>query len=122
MTRFDERDPDARRDLVADAVRAHRERDSPYLTVETDDGTWIQFAEGVVNLDCTDDELSGLEGLLDEFPEFEITSLSSPDGAAGTNVRVTTPAGPDRVAQFVERTFEVVYGLPEDGRIWAAAV
>ncbi|MEF8756750.1 MAG: hypothetical protein V5A23_09710 [Halobacteriales archaeon] len=122
VTRFDERDPATRRDLVAHAVRAHRERDSPYLTVETDDGDWIQFSEGVVNMDCTDEELSRLEDLLVEFPDFRTESRSSPDDVEGTNVRLATHAGPDRIAQFVEQTFEVVYGLPEDVRLWAAEI
>ena len=36
MTRFDAADPTERRKLVADAVRAHRRRSSPFLTVELD--------------------------------------------------------------------------------------
>jgi len=48
--------------------------------------------------------------------------LTAPETAEGTNVRVETAAGPDRVAQFVDRVFGEVYGLPEGRRLWIAAV
>lgn len=123
VTRFDASDPSARRELIADAVAAHRERDSAYLTVEADGGEpWLQYADGVCNLDCTDAELDRLETLLSSFPAFEVAELTSPETAEGTNVRVETVVGPDRLAQFVDRVFDEVYELPADCRLWVASV
>ena len=155
MTRFDATDPTERRKLVADAVRAHRRRASPFLTVELDpeavDGPagaesvpagtesvpagtesapddegpptpWIQFAEDTFNLDCTDAELDALESLLDGFPEFRIDGLDSPEGADGTNVRLTARSDANRLAAFVDRAFPAVYGAPEGYRLWVVAV
>jgi hypothetical protein len=123
VTRFDAHEEHERRELVADAVRAHRERDSAYLTVVADgDEPWVQFGDGVVNLDCTDAELERLESLLGEFPDFEVSERTTPETAEGTNVRVATHAGPDRVGQFLERVFRTVYGQPDDGRLWVTEV
>lgn len=137
MTRFDAADPAERRKLVADAISAHRERASPFLTMEADpeavadedggDGAdesaaspWIQFTdeERVLNLDVTDAELDRLEALLNEFPAFKIRELTRPEEAEGTNVRVGALADPNRVAQFVDRAFREVYGLDEEFRLW----
>lgn len=149
MTRFDADDPAQRRKLFVDAVRAHRERSSPFLTVEADpgstgdpsggdpldgtveemddDGTegaalppWIQFAadDGVVNLDCTDEELDRLKELLEEFPSFRIEELTRPEDAEGTNARVSARADANRVAGFLDAAFRRVFGLPEDYRAW----
>ena len=132
MTRFDADDPAGRQKLVAAAVAAHRERASPFLTLESDaaavgeDETapWLQFAgdEGVVNLDCTDDERDRLEGLLAEFPAFKIRELHEPEEAEGTNVRIGALADAGRIGQFVDRVFREVYGLDEDFRLWVARV
>jgi hypothetical protein len=148
VTRFDAADPTERRKLVADAVRAHRRRSSPFLTVELDpeavdapagaesapDGAesapdddgravpWIQFAEDTFNLDCTDAELDALEALLEAFPEFRIDALDSPEGADGTNVRLTARSDANRLAAFVDRAFPAVYGAPEGYRLWVVTV
>ncbi|MFB6129646.1 MAG: hypothetical protein ABEJ28_02365, partial [Salinigranum sp.] len=68
MTRFDAADPTERRKLFVDAITAHRNRASPYLTIEgeanpeTDEpAPWVQFGDRTFNLDCTDDELSRLK-------------------------------------------------------------
>jgi hypothetical protein len=148
VTRFDAADPTERRKLVADAVRAHRRRSSPFLTVELDpeavgapagaerapadtagvsddDGRptpWIQFAEDTFNLDCTDAELDALEALLEAFPEFRIDALDSPEGTDGTNVRLTARSDANRLAAFVDRAFPAVYGAPDGYRLWVVAV
>ena len=133
MTRFDANDPSERQLLFADAIRAHRARESPYLSIETEadgendeDGEhaeptpWIQFGNGVVNLDCTDDELDRLKGLLSSFPAFSIEELTRPEDAEGTNVRITALADESRIAQFLEDVFRTVYELPEEYRAWIA--
>jgi hypothetical protein len=130
MTRFEADTPAERRKLFADAVIAHRNRGSAFLTVEADlleDGDeelapWIQFAEKTFNLDCEDEELDRLKALLEEFPEFRIDQLESPEEAEGTNVRITARSDPNRLAGFVDRAFQEVYECDEDYRAWVVAV
>ena len=139
MTRFDADDPADRQLLYAEAISAHRTRGSPYLTIEAeittetgeDDGAdgaapsptpWVQFGDNVFNLDCTDTELDRLKDLLREFPAFTIEALERPEDAEGTNVRVSAMADEKRLAEFVERTFRVVYELEEDYRAWVVEV
>ncbi|HMB50840.1 MAG TPA: hypothetical protein VKM69_09275 [Natronoarchaeum rubrum] len=147
MTRFDAADPEARRALFVEAIDAHEQRASPFLTIEADatdedaDATpddadasadetddadaaapWVQYADGKLNLDCTDAELDRLKSLLDEFGAFSIDDLHRPEEAEGTNVRLTARTDPERVAQFLDRAFREVYERPEDYRAWAAEV
>ena len=133
MTRFDAADPAARRTLFVDAIVAHRERASPFLTIEVDAADleeseddlappWVQFADGVVNLDCTAAELESLKSLLATFPAFKIDELTRPEDAAGVNVRVSAKADPNRIAQFFDAAFQEVYGLSEAYRAWVVAV
>lgn len=131
MTRFDAAEPETRRALYADAIAAHRERESQFLTIEVDERTleanpaaaedgipWLQVADGIVNLDCTDDELERLKSLLSEFPAFSIDELTRPENAEGINVRVTATADADRIAQFLDTTIRTVYALPEETKVW----
>ena len=159
MTRFDAATPTERRKLIADAVLAHRKRNSAYLTVEAEpraaegggvaagDGSpssdvadtpdtggsdtdavdspappWVQFADQTFNLDCSDAELEALKSLLNEFPEFRIEQLEQPEQAEGTNVRVSARADPNRLAMFVDRVFQAVYGHDEAYRVWVVEV
>lgn len=171
MTRFDATTPEDRRKLFAEAIVAHRERASPFVTFEahpkepTDDEKrnrdqtedegksdemtsdeaaeandgeaadadapdeqapeappWVQFADGTLNLDCTDAELDGLKDLLSSFPAFKIDELTRPEEVEGVNVRVSALADPNRVSQCVERIFREVYDQPEEYRAWVAAV
>jgi hypothetical protein len=130
MTRFDADEPGPRRKLVADAVAAHRERGSPFLTLEADAAAvgedeavpWVQYAgdDGVLNLDCTDEERDRVETLLSEFPAFKVRELNEPEEAEGTNLRVGALADAGRIGQFVDRLFVEVYGLDDDYRLWVA--
>ncbi len=144
MTRFDAATPEERQKLFAEGVVAHRERASPFVTFEAHadasaDGEapdsdaegddepeeappWVQFGDGTLNLDCTDDELDALKSLLGEFPAFKIDDLTRPEEAEGVNVRVSALADPNRVAQCVERIFQEVYDQPEQFRVWVASV
>ena len=129
MTRFDAADADERRKQFADAIRAHRERGSGFCTLEVEGNggsegplPWVQFADRTFNLDCTDDELDALTDLLDDFPEFRVEAMDSPEDADGTNVRVTARSDVNRLAGFVDSVFREVYGRPDDYRAWAAAV
>ncbi|MFC4542308.1 hypothetical protein ACFO5R_10245 [Halosolutus amylolyticus] len=137
MTRFDAADPTDRRKLYVDAITAHRDRGSGFLTLEVDDELfagetddagagpdpdlgvpWIQFGDGTINLDCTDDELEELKSLLGEYPAFKIDDLHRPEEAAGVNARISAKADPNRIAQFIDAAFQRVYDLPPEFRIW----
>jgi len=130
MTRFDADTPKERQKLFADAVVAHRNRGSAFLTVEADpvEGAgdepvpWVQFAEKTFNVDCTDEELDRLKALLESFPEFRIDRLESPEEAEGTNVRITARSDANRLAGFIDRVFQAVYEREEDYRAWVVAV
>ncbi|MCU4752850.1 hypothetical protein OB919_12830 [Halobacteria archaeon AArc-curdl1] len=136
MTRFSAETPRERVRLIVDAITAHRERASPYLTIEIDETSfvdgigpdpdlgvpWIQFADGTISLDCTDDELERLKGLLSQFPAFKIEELIRPEDADGTNARVSAKADANRIAQFCESVVQEVFDCPEDTTIWIVAV
>ncbi|MFA9417799.1 hypothetical protein [Natrinema sp. HArc-T2] len=140
MTRFDASAPAERRKLYVDAITAHRERASAFLTLEADDTAhddsddsdaqssaelgvpWVQFGDGTINLDCSDVELEALKGLLEDFPAFKIDDLTRPDDAEGTNVRISAKADPNRIAQFIDDVFLEVYELPSSVRIWLVDV
>ena len=83
---------------------------------------WLQFAEKTFNLDTTDEELDRLKALVDEFPEFRIDELESPDTAEGTNARVTARSDANRLADFADRVFREVYEREESYRAWVVAV
>jgi hypothetical protein len=129
MTRFDAATPADRRKLYAEAIQAHRERGRGFVTFEVDAESvsndedeagppWIQFADGVLNLDCTDEELEALKGVLPEFPVFKIDELHRPEDAEGTNVRISAKADPNRIGQFIDAAFRRTYGLSEEFRVW----
>ncbi len=136
MTRFGATTPAERVRLVVDAITAHRTRASPFCTIEVDEADldgesgpdpdlgvpWVQFADGVVSLDCTDGELERLKGLLNRFPAFKIDDLTRPDEAEGTHVRISAKADPNRIAQFCEQVFLEVFECEKDVRLWVTAV
>lgn len=137
MTRFDADTPAERRKLFAEAVTAHRKRGSAFLTITVDadadlDGTdddgdplaapWIQFAEKTFNLDVTADEHERLTALLDEFREFRIEEVHTPEESEGTNLRITARSDATRLAGFVDRAFVEVYGRDDDYRAWVTQI
>ncbi|WP_049934804.1 hypothetical protein [Haloplanus natans] len=139
MTRFDAADTAGRRKLFAEAVLAHRNRGSQFLTIEVDpadapgvdpdDGDddpapvpWVQFAEKTFNLDCTDAELDRLKDVLAEFPECRIDRIERPDEAEGANVRVTARSDANRLGQFADRALQATYGLDDGYRAWVTQV
>jgi len=131
MTRFDAATPTERRKLFADAITAHRKRNSPFLTVEpaelppdTDDELfpWIQFTEKTFAMDCTDAELDRLKSLVSEFPEFRIESLDSPDEAEGTHAQISARSDANRLASFMDAAFQQVYGYDDTYTAWVVAI
>lgn len=128
MTRFDADTPEKRRALIVDAIDAHRERESVFLTLEADPSNgeetppWVQLADDTLNLDCTDGELERLKALLDEFTSFTVDDLVRPDEAEGTNVRVLARTDDERIAEFVDAVFRRAYDRPESYRLWVTDV
>ena len=131
MTRFDATEVEARQELFAATVTAHRERGSEFCTIEPDETPpdsdddlvpWIQFGGTTVAMDCTDAELDRLKELLDEYPDFRIDDLQRPEEAEGTHVRITAHADEGRLADFFDRVFQDAFGYPEDYRAWAVSV
>ena len=132
MTRFDAATESERLSLFADAAAAHRARSSDVMTVDVDpdsdtsDGgelpPWIQLVGTEIVMDCTDEELDRLKGLLGEFPEFRIDELVSPEEAEGTNAVITARSDANRVAGFIERAFRKVYELEPEYRVWVTAI
>ncbi|MGB9964979.1 hypothetical protein [Halobacterium hubeiense] len=136
MTRFDAETDAGRIELVADAIAAHRERDSAFCTLEADSDPsgdpeflppWVQFADGTLNLDCTDPELDRLSTVVSRFGAFTIAEretvpAESAEESPGTNVRIEARADDDRVGQFVDAVFQEVYDLPAEFRLWAVEV
>lgn len=140
MTRFVADTPEERRALVAEAIQAHRERDSPFVTFEAepadvdgdgngdDDGAgaaesstpWIQYAddEGLLNLDCTDAELPIIEGVVDEFGGASGADRTSPAEADGTNLKIQVRGDDERVSMLVESIFRDGFSLSAAYRVW----
>jgi hypothetical protein len=131
MTRFDADTPTDRRKLFAETITAHRERGSEFLTIEPDelppDSTeelrpWIQFSDTTISMDCTDDELDRLKGLLDSYPEFRADALESPEEAEGTHAQISARSDANRLAMFVDEAFQTVYGYESTYRAWVVAI
>lgn len=131
MTRFDADTETDRRTLFAEAITAHRERGSEFLTIEPDSlppesteelTPWIQFSDTTVSMDCTDEELDRLKGLLDDYPEFRTERLESPEEAEGTHAQITARSDTNRLAMFVDEAFQEVYGYESSYTAWVVAV
>ncbi|ATW89631.1 hypothetical protein halTADL_2927 [Halohasta litchfieldiae] len=131
MTRFDAATDTERRQLFAEAITAHRKRDSEFLTIEPDElppesteelTPWIQFSDTTVSMDCTDDELDRLKGLLDSYPEFRAESLESPEEAEGTHAEITARSDANRLAMFIDEAFQTVYGYESTYKAWVVAI
>jgi len=68
MTRFDATEPAERRKLYVDAIAAHRERESTFLTFEADDAVLEADADGLTRRETT----PGSEDGLDDAPPAEL--------------------------------------------------
>ncbi|MFB6085991.1 MAG: hypothetical protein ABEJ84_04180 [Halodesulfurarchaeum sp.] len=131
MNRFAGSTPGERNSLLVAAIRAHRERESPYLTVEVDPEStpgngsgpppWLQYRDRDqrLNLDCTDAELESIRAAIDQFGGVRVTDQQSvTDG--GTNLRIAVSGDDERVAGVIERILVEGFSLPVDHRLWAA--
>ena len=95
-------DPVAGDDLIEEADDDPLDGTVEGLDAESDEGDgptpgpWIQYAEreGLLNFDCTDEELDLLKALIDRYPSFRIDDLTRPEEAEGTNAKVSARADP----------------------------
>jgi len=131
MTRFDADAPTDRRKLFAEAITAHRNRGSEFLTIEPDELPpesteellpWIQFSDTTISMDCTDAELDRLNEVLDSYPEFRTETVESPEEAEGTHVQITARSDPNRLGMFIDETFQTVYGYESTYTAWVVAI
>lgn len=131
MTRFDADTAGDRRQLFAEAISAHRDRGSEFITVEPDELPpesddelipWIQVAGTTIGLDCTDAELERLKEFLDSYPDFRTETVESPDEAEGTHARITARSDANRLAMFIDEAFQEVYGYDNEYKAWVVAI
>jgi len=134
MTRFSAETGAERRTLFAEAIAAHRERESPFLTIEaqrsegapTEDGPapWVQFATdaGLLNLDCTDEEIDAVESVVREFGGARIVERTAPEEADGINLQIAVEGDEERIATLIESLFRDGFGLAEDYWAWATRI
>ncbi|MDG5777278.1 hypothetical protein VB773_09040 [Haloarculaceae archaeon H-GB2-1] len=124
MTRFDAETPEKRRALVAEAVLAHRKRDSERTVFETDSTdppTRIVFGDGQVEFAVDDEERERLTDLLGEFPVFKVAQPETRKAPEET-VYVSAITDPKHAADFVDTAFRTVYDLTDDFRVWVVEV
>ena len=131
MTLFDAANPTERRRLCVAGITAHRERASEFCTLEADSTPphsdddlvpWIQIGGTTLSLDCTDAELDRLKTLVDDYPDFRIDELISPEEADGTHARISSRSDAPRLAGFCDEVFQSVFGYDDAYRLWVAAI
>ncbi|GAB3684206.1 hypothetical protein GCM10028857_12880 [Salinarchaeum chitinilyticum] len=90
----------------------------------SDAPAWIQFsaAESQLNLDCTDEEYDRITDVLGTASAFTIDDQASPEDADGRNLRVTSYADPERIADVVDRIFVEGFDYEADFRLWATEI
>lgn len=120
MTRFEAHTAHDRLTLVAEAITAHRSRNSKRVVLETDAGR-LTYADRTITLDLTDAERERLESLFESFPVFKIEQPATRKAADAT-VHISALADPKHTADFVERVFRRVYELDEDYELRAVRV
>lgn len=133
MNRFAGTSTAEREALIVAAIRAHRARESSYLTLEvdpessraSDEGAdrpppWIQYRDQDqrLNLDCTREELTSIRSAIDQMGGVYGTE-EEPVEAGGTNLRVNVAGDDERVAHVIDRFLVDGFGLPADHRLWA---
>ncbi|MDZ7850370.1 MAG: hypothetical protein U5K70_06015 [Halodesulfurarchaeum sp.] len=137
MNRFAGTTAEERAALIVAAIRAHRDRQSPYLTLEVDPESdpkrsggatvgpppWIQYREQDerLNLDCTADELDSMRAAIDQIGGVRVTEQESVEGG-GTNLRISVSGDDERVAHVMEQILVDGFGLPADHRLWAIEI
>lgn len=131
MNRFAGTTRTERETLIEAAIRAHRERQSPFLTVEADPdrrdsagpAPWIQYRaqDAICNLDCRDGELDPIRATVDSIGGVTIVEQESVV-EGGTNLRLRIPGDDNRVAQVIETLFIDGFGLSDSFRLWVTTI
>lgn len=111
MTRFEADTAQDRLALVAEAITAHRKRNSERVVFETDAGR-LTYADRTITLDLTDTERERLTDLFESFPVFKIEQPATRKADTGT-VHISALADPKHTADFIEHVFRAVYELDE---------
>ena len=85
---------------------------------------WIQYRarDALLNLDCTDVELESVQAVIDDVGGARVTDRRSPDGAVGTNLKISVPGDDERVAMAVESLFAEGFGLGGAYRLWVTEI
>jgi hypothetical protein len=112
MTRFEAHAQHDRLTCIAEAITAHRKRDSEGAVFETDAGR-LTYADRTISLELTDTERERLDTLLESYPVFKIeqpATRKAPEGA----VHVSAIADPKHAADFVESVFRDVFEQEEE--------
>ena len=112
---------------VADENRSVEDEDQPEAgTVPGGTGPrpWIQYRarDALLNLDCTDTELDSVQAVIDDIGGARVTDRHTPDGAEGTNLKVSVPGDDERVAMAIESLFAEGFGLGEAYRLWVTEI
>jgi hypothetical protein len=99
------------------AAEADRDGEDP---ADIESPAWIQYSEpeSTLNLDCTDEEYDRITDLFATAGGFTIDEQASPEDVEGRNLRVTTYADPERIAQVVDRLFVDGFDYDDDYRLW----
>lgn len=126
MTRFDADEPDERTVLFAEAITAHRKRNSEETAMEARNegdpaAVRLVYEDGTVTFQLSEERRERLDDLLAEFPVFKIQQPETRKSPAGT-VHVSAIADPKSAADFLEAAFRQVYGFPPDYRVWVVRV
>ncbi|MFW5965693.1 MAG: hypothetical protein ACOCP3_02995 [Halodesulfurarchaeum sp.] len=135
MSRFAASSPEGRRSLIAEAIAAHRERDSDFLTVAVEESAvestdtpagpppWVQYRyrDELLNLDCTDSELPSVRSALETIGGATIREQQQVD-PGGVNLRVAVPGDAERVAMAIETILREGFELPEGVRLWVVSI
>ena len=116
MGRFEADEAGERLALAVDAVTTHRTRGSEGAVFEGVDGTRrvrVEYADRLFTLTVSAGERDALSDHLGSFPVFKVKQPETRKAPEGT-VHVSAIADPKHAADFLEGTFQSVYGLPAD--------
>lgn len=112
MTRFEAATPETRRALFAEAVAAHRRRDSDAAVFEAA-GRRLRYDDRLVRFEVDGVERGRLDELLGTFPVFKPKQPETRKADDGV-VFVSAIADAKHAADFLDAAFREVYGLAED--------
>lgn len=127
MGRFHADTADERTELFADALSELQLRQDSFLTLEATSGSedqppWIQYRDGTVNLDCAPAEYERLSAAVANRGDVTVASVTRPETAEGTNVKLDVRGDPGRIAETLESWFREVYDMPSEYRAWVTAI